>query len=218
MGSHYLTLVFVRLESHLFCTDFSPWTENQLCIWNKPPLWILALMSAHSMHKCVQCLPYNVMYFSYIYFIELRANPVQTICIGLWFSTLTHPSWCTSTMWWSHELIKGHVITCRQPTRCTSGTCSSCPFASLIRWSTWPSIDRGSPLVLFLFFRIPCNLCSMSLTWTRAYRNMRSIQWNLIIKSSDITKPYNKVILPVSALYISLFVFFFNPDVMRNLI
>ena len=32
------------------------------------------------------------------------------------------------------------------------------------------------------------------------------IQWNLVIKRSDITKPsYNKVILLVPALYISLF-------------
>ena len=44
-------------------------------------------------------------------------------------------------------------------------------------------------------------------------RNM--VQWNLVIKRSDITKPsYNKVILLVPALYISLF---FYPD-MRNLI
>ena len=36
------------------------------------------------------------------------------------------------------------------------------------------------------------------------------IQWNLVIKMSDITKPsYNKVILLVPALYISLF---FYPD------
>ena len=42
------------------------------------------------------------------------------------------------------------------------------------------------------------------------------IQWNLVIKRSDITKPsYNKVILLVPALYISLF---FNPDIMRNLL
>ena len=42
------------------------------------------------------------------------------------------------------------------------------------------------------------------------------IQWNLVIKRSDITKPsYNKVILLVPALYISLF---FYPDIMRNLI
>ena len=42
------------------------------------------------------------------------------------------------------------------------------------------------------------------------------IQWNLIIKRSDITKPfYNKVILLVPALYISLFFFL---DIMRNLI
>ena len=42
-----------------------------------------------------------------------------------------------------------------------------------------------------------------------------TVQWNLIIKRSDITKPsYNKVILLVPALYISLF---FYPD-MRYLI
>ena len=42
------------------------------------------------------------------------------------------------------------------------------------------------------------------------------VQWNFIIKRSDITKPsYNKVILLVPALYISLF---FYPDIMRNLI
>ena len=42
------------------------------------------------------------------------------------------------------------------------------------------------------------------------------VQSNLVIKRSDITKPsYNKVILLVPALYISLF---FYPDIMRNLI
>ena len=42
------------------------------------------------------------------------------------------------------------------------------------------------------------------------------VQWNLVIKRSDITKPsYNKVILLVPTLYISLF---FYPDIMRNLI
>ena len=42
------------------------------------------------------------------------------------------------------------------------------------------------------------------------------IQWNLVIKRSDITRPsYNKVILLVPPLYISLF---FYPDIMRNLI
>ena len=43
------------------------------------------------------------------------------------------------------------------------------------------------------------------------------VQWNLVIKRSDITKPslYNKVILLVPALYISLF---FYPDILRNLI
>ena len=42
------------------------------------------------------------------------------------------------------------------------------------------------------------------------------IQWNLVRKRSDITKPfYNKVILLVPPLYISLF---FHPDIMRNLI
>ena len=43
-----------------------------------------------------------------------------------------------------------------------------------------------------------------------------TVQWNLVIKRSDITKPsYNKVILLVPALHISLF---FYPDIMRNLI
>ena len=42
------------------------------------------------------------------------------------------------------------------------------------------------------------------------------IQWNLVIKRSDITKPsYNEVFLLVPALYISLS---FYPDIMRNLI
>ena len=41
-----------------------------------------------------------------------------------------------------------------------------------------------------------------------------NIQWNLVIKRSDITKPsYNKVILLVPSLYISLL---FYPDIMRN--
>ena len=44
----------------------------------------------------------------------------------------------------------------------------------------------------------------------------QALQWNLVIKRSDITKPsYNKVILLVPVLYISLF---FYPDIMRNLI
>ena len=39
----------------------------------------------------------------------------------------------------------------------------------------------------------------------------QNIQWNLVIKRSDITKPsYNKVILLVPILYIPLF---FNPDI-----
>ena len=42
------------------------------------------------------------------------------------------------------------------------------------------------------------------------------IQWNLVIKRSDIIIPsYNKVILLVPAFYISLC---FYPDIMRNLI
>ena len=42
------------------------------------------------------------------------------------------------------------------------------------------------------------------------------VQWNLVIKRSDITKPsYNKVILLVPTLYISLL---FYPDIMRKLI
>ena len=48
------------------------------------------------------------------------------------------------------------------------------------------------------------------------YTSILHVQWNLVIKRSDITKPsYNKVILVVPALYISLF---FYPDIMRNLI
>ena len=43
-----------------------------------------------------------------------------------------------------------------------------------------------------------------------------TVQWNLVIKRSDITNPcYNKVLSLVPALYISLF---FYPDIMRNLI
>ena len=46
-----------------------------------------------------------------------------------------------------------------------------------------------------------------------------NIQWNLVIKRSDITKPsYNKVILLVPALYISLFFYPEVPDITRNLI
>ena len=49
---------------------------------------------------------------------------------------------------------------------------------------------------------------------TLVYANV--VQWNLIIKRSDITKPSNnKVVLLVPALYISLFLY---PDIMRNLI
>ena len=45
---------------------------------------------------------------------------------------------------------------------------------------------------------------------------IKFVQWNLVIKRSDITKPsYNKVILLVPALYSSLF---YYPDIMRNLI
>ena len=47
------------------------------------------------------------------------------------------------------------------------------------------------------------------------FLSKKHVQWNLVIKRSDITKPcYNKVILLVPALYISLF---FYPD-MRNLL
>ena len=46
--------------------------------------------------------------------------------------------------------------------------------------------------------------------------NETLVQWNLVIKRSDIAKrSYNKVILLVPALYISLF---FYPDITRNLI
>ena len=43
------------------------------------------------------------------------------------------------------------------------------------------------------------------------YYGFNFVQWNLVIKRSDLTKPsYNKVILLVPALYISLF---FDPDI-----
>ena len=42
------------------------------------------------------------------------------------------------------------------------------------------------------------------------------VQWNLVMKRSDITKPsYNKVILLVPALYISLFFYPEKPDITR---
>ena len=47
--------------------------------------------------------------------------------------------------------------------------------------------------------------CTISQTWSL------HVQWNLVIKRSDITKPsYNKVILLVPALYISLFLPWYN--------
>ena len=44
----------------------------------------------------------------------------------------------------------------------------------------------------------------------------KTIQWNLVLEMSDITKPsYNKVILVVPALYNSFFVY---PDITGNMI
>ena len=61
-------------------------------------------------------------------------------------------------------------------------------------------------IIASLYFKRPCGLSNSILL----------VQWNLVIKRSDITKPsYNKVILLVPALSISLF---FYPDIMRNLI
>ena len=63
----------------------------------------------------------------------------------------------------------------------------------LVSWLNIPAFD--SPTILYL---------------------SHQLQWNLVIKRSDITKPsYNKVIFLVPALYIYLF---FYPDMMRNLI
>ena len=48
--------------------------------------------------------------------------------------------------------------------------------------------------------------------------HVNMIQWNLVIKMLDITKPsYNKVIFLVPALYISLFFYRYNekPDITR---
>ena len=88
---------------------------------------------------------------------------------------------------------------------------------------------QGSPHYFWLQLVIPkvqYSACSIltnlqnnepSKLWTfEIMLQMFGLQWNLIIKRSDITKPfYNKVILLVPALYISLF---FYPDIMRNLI
>ena len=53
---------------------------------------------------------------------------------------------------------------------------------------------------------------------TKKLRMVKAVQWNLVIKRSDITKPsYNKVILLVSALY-SSFDFFFHSGYNENLI
>ena len=61
---------------------------------------------------------------------------------------------------------------------------------------------------------VPSLKASSNFMVPRYVRN--DIQWNLVIKRSDITKPsYNKVILLVPALYnVSLY---FCPDTMRNL-
>ena len=64
------------------------------------------------------------------------------------------------------------------------------------------TLSHGPHYIEFPLYRVFCTLCY--------------VQWNLVIKRSDITKPsYNKVILLVPALYISSF---FYPDIMRNLI
>ena len=54
-----------------------------------------------------------------------------------------------------------------------------------------------------LFF---CLSVQRSVTTVQGYPYPIHVQWNLVIKRSDITKPsYNKVILLVQALYISVF-------------
>ena len=61
-----------------------------------------------------------------------------------------------------------------------------------------------------------CRRALFLLNFTQRVFLHKTLQWNLVIKRSDITKPsYNKVILLVPALYISLF---FYPDIMRNLL
>ena len=77
--------------------------------------------------------------------------------------------------------------------------------------------DPRSPDTFLLFWTVPVASLFMSIWCTGETRYITrsfgpwnlfviSVQWNLVIKRSDITKPcYNKVILLVPALYISLF-------------
>ena len=80
--------------------------------------------------------------------------------------------------------------------------------AVMAKWiRPWRIIQAIKPVITFTAWSLYFAVCQLLLL---------HIQWNLVIKRSDITKPsYNKVILLVSALYSSLF---FYPDIMRNLI
>ena len=66
-----------------------------------------------------------------------------------------------------------------------------------------------TPQGRLLMFSVPHKadyLCSMYPTSLTEFAIYYVVQWNLVTKRSDITKPsYNKVILLVPALYISLF-------------
>ena len=74
----------------------------------------------------------------------------------------------------------------------------------VIGTSIFSSIDLHFIFVLFIVsFHFIC--IHLILKGTKDVKTMQ-IQWNLVIKRSDITKPsYNKVILLVPSLYISLF-------------
>ena len=77
--------------------------------------------------------------------------------------------------------------------------------------ATWHIIagNKCQSLVLDIYLNLLLHINTMSLSIVMK----QEIQWNLVIKRSDITKPsYNKVILLVPALYISLI---FYPDITR---
>ena len=126
---------------------------------------------------------------------------------------------------WLHNVVQNHINTVIQQIE----TCIMWlqkEILTIIRMLTQPYTQTHTYFIGFpscslkhlLFTRKKC-----CILWNHGskektvLRNCISlIQWNLVIKRSDKTKPsYNKVILLVPALYISLF---FYPDIMRNLI
>ena len=84
-----------------------------------------------------------------------------------------------------------------------------------LNWSQLSATEPGQLVVNYSQLCISQTLISRIIAYVKGLHKV-PLQWNLVIKRSDITKPsYNKVILLVPALYISLY---FYPDIMRNLI